>query len=173
MVFDCSLSTGVFPDQLKDNAGIFSNYRLVSVIPYLLYHTITTEETQPRLTSRRPFATSGKDLLSTSLPNETKSHWIARVWSAEWQPSTSRLREYCLTIQVLPRIWPSTTRMGILNKLCIGVGRFNADMWRWGLPKSPACDCGADQQIANHIITECPSIVLQMVSMAWSMLMQM
>ena len=29
-------------------------------------------------------------------------------------------------------------------------------MWRWGLSKSPACDCGADQQTANHIITECP-----------------
>ena len=35
------------------------------------------------------------------------------------------------------------------------LGRFNADMWRWGLSKSPACDCGADQQTTNHIITEC------------------
>ena len=32
-----------------------------------LHHTITREETQPRLQSRRPFATSGKDL-STALP---------------------------------------------------------------------------------------------------------
>ena len=24
----------------------------------------------------------------------------------------------------------------------------------WGLFESPACDCGADQQTANHIITE-------------------
>ena len=29
-------------------------------------------------------------------------------------------------------------------------------MWRLGLSKSPACDCGADQQTANHIITDCP-----------------
>ena len=30
------------------------------------------------------------------------------------------------------------------------------DMWRWGLSKSPAWDCGWDQQTANHIIIECP-----------------
>ena len=50
---------------------------------------------QPRLKSRRPFATSGKDLSSTTLSNETKahSHWIAKMWSVEWQSSTSRLRE--------------------------------------------------------------------------------
>ena len=30
----------------------------------------------------------------------------------------------------------------------------------------PACDYEADQQTANHIITECPPIVHQMVSMA-------
>ena len=43
-----------------------------------------------------------------------------------------------------------------LNRLHTGVGRSNADMWRWCLSRSPACDCGADQQTANHIITECP-----------------
>ena len=31
---------------------------------------------------------------------------------------------------------------------------FNADMWRRGLSKSPACNCGADRQTANYIITE-------------------
>ena len=124
---------------------------------HLLHHTITREETQPRLKSRRPFASSGKDLLSTAPPNETKVHWIARMWSAGWQPSTSRLREYivspsmcCPGCDLLRQAWVK------LNRLRTGVGRFNADMWRWGLSKSSACDCGADQQTANHIITECP-----------------
>ena len=83
-----------------------------------LHNTITREETQPRLKSWCSFATSGKDLLSTTLPNETKAHWIGRMLSAEW--------------------------------------RFDADMWRWGLSKNPPCDCRADQQTANHIISECP-----------------
>ena len=49
---------------------------------HLLHYTITREEKQPRLKSRRPFATSGKDLLSITLPNEAKAHWIDRMWSA-------------------------------------------------------------------------------------------
>ena len=105
--------------------------------------------------SRRPFATSGKDLLSTALPNKTKAHWIAWTWSAVWQPSTSRLREYivspskcCPGSDLQRQAWVK------LNRLRTGIGRFNADMWKWGLSKSPAS--GADQQPANHIITECP-----------------
>ena len=87
---------------------------------------------------------------------ETKVHWIARMRSVEWQPSTSRLREY---ITSPSRSSPGSDLPGQawvkLNRLRTGVGRFNADMWRWGLSKSPACDCRADQQTANHIITEC------------------
>ena len=64
---------------------------------HFLQHTITREETQPRVKSWRPFATSGKDLLLTALPNEIKAHWIARMWSVEWQPSTSRMREYIVS----------------------------------------------------------------------------
>ena len=40
-----------------------------------------------------------------------------------------------------------------LNRLRTGVEHFNADMWR--LSKSPAYNCRADQQTANHIIMEC------------------
>ena len=129
---------------------------------HLLHHTITREETQPRLKSWRPFATSGKDLLSTTLPNETKTHWIARMWSVEWQPSTSRLREYITS--------PSRSSPGSdiprqacvkFNRLRTKVGRFNANMCRWGLSKSPACDCGADFKSYHHGV---PSIL----STKWS-----
>ena len=51
--------------------------------------------------------------------------------------------------------WRTLTRVK-LNRLYALVGRFNADMWSWGLSKSPACDCGADQQTANESITKCP-----------------
>ena len=111
---------------------------------------------QPRQKSRRPSATSRKDLLSTALPNETKAHWIARMWLVEWQPSTSRLHEYIISpSKCCPGSDLPQQASVKLNRLRTGVGHFNADMWRWGLSKSPACDCGADQQTANHIIMEC------------------
>ena len=80
------------------------------------------------------------------------------MWSAEWRLSTNRLREYIISpSRSCPGSdLPRQGSLGQLNRLRTGVGRFNADMWRWGLSKSPTCDCGADQQRANHIITECP-----------------
>ena len=123
----------------------------------LLRSTVTGKETQPRLKYRRPFATCGKDLLSTTLPNETKAHRIAWMWSVERQPSTNRLREYITS--------PSRSSPGSdlpqqpwvkLGGLRAEVRRFGADVWRWGLSETPAYDCRADQRTANHIITECP-----------------
>ena len=84
---------GIPPAELRRRAASLALARHVMDSDHLLYHTITREETQPRLKSRRPFAVQ-KDLLSTTLPNETKTHWITRMWSVEWQPSPSRLREY-------------------------------------------------------------------------------
>ena len=121
---------------------------------HLLHHTITREETQPRVKSRCPFAKSGKDLLSVTLPNKTKAHWIARMWSMEWQPHPPA---DCVNISPhhpgsdLPRqAWVK------LNRLCTGVGSSSADMWRWDLSKSPVCNCRADQHTTNYIIMECP-----------------
>ena len=147
---------GIPPAELRRRAATLALAHCAMDPDHLLHHTITREETQPRLKSRHPFATNGKDILSTTLPNETKAHWIARMWSWRWQPSTSRLREYITSPSRrspgsdLPRqAWVK------LNRLRTGVGRFNAYV-EVGQSESPAYDCGADQQTANQIITECP-----------------
>ena len=44
-----------------------------------------------------------------------------------------------------------------LNRLRTGVGRFNANIHRWGLRPSAACPCGAEEQTAHHIIHEWPT----------------
>ena len=109
----------------------------------------------------------GKDLLWTILPNETKAYWIARMWSVEWELSTSRLRgyiispsRYCPGSDLLRQAWVN------LNRLHTEVRGFNSDMWRWSLSKSPACNCGADQQTSRQQITSSPSAPLS--STKWS-----
>ena len=114
-------------------------------------------ETQPRLKSRRSFATGREGLLSTALPGETKAHWIARMWSVGWGPSASRLCEYIVSpSKCCPGSDLSWQAWVKLNRLRAGVGHFVADVWGWGLSGSPAWGCGAGRWAANHIITKCP-----------------
>jgi len=42
-----------------------------------------------------------------------------------------------------------------LNRLRNGVGRFGTYLYRWGMPDTPKCTCGAEEQSANHIIFDC------------------
>ena len=64
--------SGIPPAELRRRAASLSLANRTMDPDHLLHHIIIREETQPRLKSRRPFATSGKDPLSTTLPNETR-----------------------------------------------------------------------------------------------------
>lgn len=148
---------GIPPAELRRQAASVALARRALDPNHLLHQVISSDPTHPRLKSRRPFAPSGMDLLSTIQPTESKTHWLSRMWSEKWQSTPNHLHRYipvpsrsCPGFDLPRHAWVK------LNRLRTGVGRFNADMWRWGLSRSPACDCGAEQQTADHIITECP-----------------
>ena len=42
------------------------------------------------------------------------------------------------------------------NRLRTGVGRFNSNMYTWGLADSPYCTRGLELQTAQHILHHCP-----------------
>ena len=57
-----------------------------------------------------------------------------------------------------PRREPPKEGVGVIEPVRTGVGRFNAAMHRWGLRPSAACQCGAPEQTAQHILSECPDL---------------
>ena len=69
----------------------------------------------------------------------------------------SRFR-YSKAYLALPRLqWYLTRSAWVrLNRLRTGTGRFRSNMHRWGLAPSAACECGAEEQNADHLITKCP-----------------
>ena len=49
-----------------------------------------------------------------------------------------------------PRAWYR------LNRLHTGVGRFRSCLYKWGMASFAACECGAEEQIVNHVVLQCP-----------------
>ena len=102
--------------------------------------------------SRRPFSRHAAALHGSG-------HNTLQSWRTSWQ-QTPRPTQLAVNPDTtlppgadLPRkVWVT------LNRLRTGVGRFNANMYRWGLRPSAACTCGAKEQTAEHIIYECPTL---------------
>ena len=102
-----------------------------------------------RLKSRHPF-------YRHTAEHHNCDHDIIEAWNKEW---TKHQRPKQLTITPdtaappgsdLPRkLWV------ILNRLRAGVGRFGAEMHKWGLRTSASCACGAATQNAEHILFDC------------------
>jgi len=148
---------GIPPANLRRKAATLSLARRALEPNHILHHVMTRDQKPPRLKSRHPFAPSGRELTSSAPPTETKAHWTNARWREEWLTTSTALHTHISDPTVrcpgfdLPRHpWVR------LNRLRTGVGRFKANMWKWGLSESPGCECGADLQTADHIISDCP-----------------
>ena len=103
------------------------------------------------LTNSRPLTHHAQQLVSSVPPQETVKHWTHARWAESWASTTTRLHKFIPT--------PSNSGQGVglsrrawtrLNRLRTGVGRFGANMLRWGLSTNDSCACGAEQT-ADHI----------------------
>ena len=123
---------------------------------HLLHEVVNRDVQPPRLKSRHPFASEAQTLIHHAQTKKTPAHWTGNEWHQRWQSASSPLKKY------IPDTYGTSPGSDLprhawvkLNRLRTGVGRFRASMHRWGLVQSPICECGKDEQTAEHIINVC------------------
>ena len=106
-------------------------------------------------------------------PQETVKHWTHARWAESWASTTTRLHKFIPT--------PSNSGQGVglsrrawtrLNRLRTGVGRFGANVLRWGLSTNDSCECGAEKRQTTSPVDVAPStdhLRGSMASLFWTM----
>ena len=105
------------------------------------------KETKVTSPSHSPCSTTSV-LCPPPPPQETVKHWTQSRWAESRASTTTSLHKFIPTLS--RRAW---TR---LNRLRTGVGRFGANMLRWGLSMNDSCDCGAEQTADHTTSGRCP-----------------
>ena len=108
-----------------------------------------------QLKSRRPFVPAALDLLNDAdaLSTRAAGSWADHKWNTE---CASRLHGFIADVGSLPSGMhfprPAWVR---LNRPRTGDGLFRSTMHKWDMALSLACECGAGEQTADHLITSC------------------
>ena len=99
-----------------------------------------------------PFRRVAGDQLNTVVYVSSPS-----IWETRWDITRCRLKTFIHTPSNKP-IGHDLARQSLvrLNRIRTGYGRFKSNMNRMGLSPSASCECGATDQTAQHIASECP-----------------
>ena len=147
----------IAPPALRREAATLVLGRRACQHDHLLHDVVENSNHRNRLKSRRPLTHHAQQLVSSVPPQETVKHWTHARLAESWASTTTRLHKFIPT--------PSNSGQGVglsrrawtrLNRLRTDVGRFGANMLRWGLSTNDSCECGAEQT-ADHITSgRCP-----------------
>ena len=146
--------SGIMPPDIRRNKQCLALSRRAEAYDQHALHNIVTASTQgrKRLQSRHPFSEHAKQPTSDA-HWKTNGAWAEGTWEPRWNTTGCRLRTFIQTPSNEPIGRYSLVR---LNRIRTGYVRFNANMNQMGLSPSASCECGATDQTAQHIASECP-----------------
>ena len=124
-----------------------------------LGHILHDQLTEPQaasketLKSRRPFVSAVRKLLHNLFELGIRAaQWTNLTWDTEYSKSLSALGVY------IPGVSTKLIEMSLTRTVWVklirprtGVGRFGSSMHKRGFAPSAKCECGANEQTADHI----------------------
>ena len=151
---------GITPAELRCRQATLTLARRSFEPNHLLHHKIISPELRQsrRLKSRHPFVPAARELLSNLNQLDIRAvGWAKHSWRSERNSCNTRLHHFIYNIDTPPPGMYLARRSWVrLNHLCTGVGRFRSSLHYWRMVPSAACDCGAENQTAEHILAHCP-----------------
>ena len=143
--------SGIMPPDIRRNKQCLALSRRAEADDQ---HVTVSTPGRKRLQSRHPFSEHAKQLTSDA-HGKTNRAWAEGTWETRWDTTRCRLRTFIQTPSNKP-IGHDLAQHSLvrLNRIRTGYGRFNANMNKMGL--SPSVSCGATDQTAQHIASECP-----------------
>jgi len=127
---------------------------------HLLHSALTRPSSAAarRLKSRHPFVSVAQQLISISDNNNIRAaQWADHQWNAEWADNPTILRILIPDTGTHPPGITLPRRAWVrLNSLRTGVGRVRSCLYKWRMASSAACERGAEEQIVDHVVLQCP-----------------
>ena len=151
-----------FPATLKTPDARVSVERLIAKTVSFRSRLFCTNRTFPDRSDALSFVSSllwlePVEANSSDDNNKSAALWAGHQWNAEWLENTTRLRTF------IPDIGNQPTGMALprtvwvrLNRLRTGVGRFRSCLYKWGMVRSAACQCSAEEQIVEYVVLHLP-----------------
>lgn len=139
--------SNITPPELRRQDATVREWRKLHQQNYpqdLPIHDVLNDLPSTRLRSRKP--------IWHNMPDNN----IMEQWRQNWKSAPVKHQGILDPTIRLPGFNLKRNQWVKLNRLRTGHARCNAMLFKWGLHDSPACDCGAPLQTAEHIVQECP-----------------
>uniref|UniRef100_A0A8D8LZW3 Reverse transcriptase n=1 Tax=Cacopsylla melanoneura TaxID=428564 RepID=A0A8D8LZW3_9HEMI len=82
---------------------------------------------------------------------------LTEAWKATWERNCPALYKGLPCINSQPPGFDTRRKVWVtLNRIRTNTGKCAHSLHQWGKADSAACDCGAEEQTIQHIVTECP-----------------
>ncbi|KAI5730977.1 hypothetical protein M8J77_002861 [Diaphorina citri] len=138
------------PPHLRRQEALLREFRKIVENQNLPIHGVLADARLGRLISRHAPVETANNLVSSDFD-------ILRQWCIAWDEAAVAEAQHLPCIETQPPGFELTRRLWVtLNRIRTKFGKCAANLHKWGLKSSAACDCGAEKQTILHIMQDCP-----------------